>query len=84
MKLVVEVIDAHYLMPKDEEGSSSAFVEIDSENQLSKTTTIPKNLNPFCYQKIFFNFNHNHSITEVPCSNIVKQGEEAYQVLLSS
>nr|GMD65203.1 FT-interacting protein 1-like [Ipomoea batatas] len=56
MKLVVEVIDAHDLMPRDGEGSASAFIEVDFENQISKTKTIPKNLNPTWNQKLVFSF----------------------------
>ncbi|KAK7283856.1 hypothetical protein RIF29_13604 [Crotalaria pallida] len=67
MKLVVEVIDAHDLMPKDGEGSASAFVEVDFENQLSRTRTVPKNLNPTWNQKLVFHLdatkpNHRQTI----------------------
>ncbi|KAM7476694.1 hypothetical protein LguiB_023937 [Lonicera macranthoides] len=104
MKLVVEVIDAHNLMPKDGEGSASPFVEVDFENQLSRTKTIQKNLNPIWKHKLLFDFDqsrhyHHHQFIEIsvynerkpipgrnflgkvriPCSNIVKKGEEAYQ-----
>ncbi|KAL7210845.1 hypothetical protein ACSBR2_013839 [Camellia fascicularis] len=103
MKLVVEVVDAHDLMPKDGEGSASPFVEVDFENQSSRTKTVQKNLNPVWNQKLFFNLNksksYQHQSIEVsvynerrpipgrnflgrvriPCSNIVKKGEEAYQ-----
>ncbi|KAK7314295.1 hypothetical protein VNO77_39511 [Canavalia gladiata] len=54
MKLAVEVINAHDLMPKDGEGSASPFVEVDFENQLSRTRTVPKNLNPIWNQKLLF------------------------------
>ncbi|XP_045829237.1 FT-interacting protein 1-like [Trifolium pratense] len=106
MKLIVEVINAHDLMPKDGEGSASTFVEVDFENQLSRTRTVPKNLNPTWNQKIVFNLDttkpYHHKTIEVsvynerrqpilgrnflgrvriPCSNIVKQGDEVYQIL---
>ncbi|KAK9283501.1 hypothetical protein L1049_011747 [Liquidambar formosana] len=105
MKLVVEVIDAHDLMPKDGEGSANPFVEVDFENQRSRTKTVQKNLNPIWNQKLFFDFdktkNYRHQTIEVciynerrpisgrnflgrvriPCSNIVKRGEEVYQKL---
>ena len=104
MKLVVEVVDANDLMPKDGEGSASSFVEVDFDNQLSRTKTVPKNLNPIWNQKLVFNFdetkNHHPAIeisvynerrpipgrnflgrVRIPCSNIVKKGEEAYQRL---
>ncbi|KDP43429.1 hypothetical protein JCGZ_16716 [Jatropha curcas] len=103
MILIVEVIDAHDLMPKDGEGSASSFVEVDFQNQLSKTKTIPKNLNPAWNQKLVFDLTeseniHNQSIevsvynerriidgrnflgrVRIPCSHIVKKGEEVYQ-----
>ncbi|XP_015871531.3 FT-interacting protein 1 [Ziziphus jujuba] len=73
MKLVVEVVDAHDLMPKDGEGSASAFVEVDFENQISRTISIPKNLNPIWNQKLFFNFdetkNYHHQTIEVSIYN---------------
>ncbi|KAH6820739.1 C2 calcium/lipid-binding plant phosphoribosyltransferase family protein [Perilla frutescens var. hirtella] len=69
MKLVVEVIDAHDLMPKDGAGSASPFVEVDFQNQLSRTKTIPRNLNPIWNQKLLFDFdktrNHHHHCIEV-------------------
>ncbi|OIW06188.1 hypothetical protein TanjilG_23068 [Lupinus angustifolius] len=104
MKLVVEVINAHNLMPKDGEGSASPFVEIDFENQLSRTRTVPKNLNPTWNHKLVFHIDatkpyHRQTIevsvyndrkrpipgrnflgrVRIPCSNIVKEGEEVYQ-----
>ncbi|KAJ6964716.1 FT-interacting protein 1 [Populus alba x Populus x berolinensis] len=103
MKLVVEVVDAHGLMPKDGKGSASPFVEVDFQNKLSKTKTIPKNLNPVWNQKLLFDLDetknrHQQSIevsvynerrpipgrnflgrTRIPCSNVVKKGDEVYQ-----
>ncbi|KAK4285533.1 hypothetical protein QN277_002222 [Acacia crassicarpa] len=104
MKLVVEVIDAHDLMPKDGEGSASPFVEVEFENQLSRTRAVPKNLNPIWNHKLIFHSDatkpyHRQSIevsvynerkpisgrnflgrVRIPCSNIVKEGDEVYQV----
>ncbi|XP_020090309.1 FT-interacting protein 1-like [Ananas comosus] len=54
MKLVVEVVEAHDLMPKDGEGSSSAFAEVDFGNQITRTRTVPKDLNPAWNEKISF------------------------------
>lgn len=54
MKLVVEVLEAHDLMPRDGEGSSSAFAEVDYDNQLSRTRTVTKDLNPVWNQKLEF------------------------------
>ena len=36
-KLVVELVTAYNLMPKDREGSSSAFGEVEFENQRHQT-----------------------------------------------
>ncbi|KAM1974066.1 hypothetical protein ACFX15_039012 [Malus domestica] len=73
MKLVVEVVDAHGLMPKDGEGSASPFVEVDFVNKLSRTKTIPKNLNPIWNQKLFFDIdqtrNFHHPTIEVSVFN---------------
>ncbi|KAB5520529.1 hypothetical protein DKX38_024848 [Salix brachista] len=103
MKLVVEGVDAHDLMPRDGKGSASPFVEVDFQNQLSKTKSIPKNLNPVWNQKLLFDIDetknrHHQSIevsvynerrpipgrnflgrTRIPCSNVVKKGDEVYQ-----
>ncbi|KAJ6333960.1 hypothetical protein OIU78_010959 [Salix suchowensis] len=53
-KLVVEVVAAHNLMPKDGEGSSSPFVEVEFENQRLKTQVKYKDLNPIWNQKLVF------------------------------
>ncbi|XP_024984111.1 FT-interacting protein 1-like [Cynara cardunculus var. scolymus] len=70
MMLIVQVIDAHDLKPKDGEGSASPFVEVDFQNQLSKTTTVPKNLNPVWNQRLSFHFdktyeNNRHQSIEI-------------------
>jgi len=69
-KLVVHVVDAQYLMPRDGQGSASPFVEVDFLNQLSKTRTAPKSLNPVWNQKLYFDYdqsviNHHNQHIEV-------------------
>ncbi|VYS69658.1 unnamed protein product [Arabidopsis thaliana] len=69
-KLVVHVVDAQYLMPRDGQGSASPFVEVDFLNQLSKTRTVPKSLNPVWNQKLYFDYdqsviNHHNQHIEV-------------------
>lgn len=54
IKLGVEVVDAHDLMPKDGQGSSSAFVELHFDNQKFRTTTKEKDLNPVWNEKFHF------------------------------
>ncbi|ESQ32506.1 hypothetical protein EUTSA_v10003567mg [Eutrema salsugineum] len=69
-KLVVHVVDAQNLMPRDGQGSASPFVEVDYLNQLSKTRTVPKSLNPVWNQKLYFDYdrkviNHHNQHIEV-------------------
>lgn len=54
-KLVVEVLDASDLMPKDGQGSSSPFVEVEFDQQRQRTQTKPKDLNPQWNQPLVFN-----------------------------
>ncbi|XP_043718794.1 FT-interacting protein 3-like [Telopea speciosissima] len=56
-KLVVEVVRARNLMPKDGKGSSSAFVEVEFENQRQRTQVKRKDLNPVWKEKLVFNVN---------------------------
>lgn len=54
-KLVVEVLDASNLMPKDGHGSASPFVEVEFDDQRHRTSTKHKDLNPFWDEKLAFN-----------------------------
>lgn len=56
-KLVVEVVAAHNLMPKDGEGSSSPFVEVEFENQRQRTQVKNRDLNPVWNEKLVFHVN---------------------------
>ncbi|XP_062221568.1 FT-interacting protein 3-like [Phragmites australis] len=53
-KLVVEVAAAHNLMPKDGQGSSSAYVEVEFEHQKRRTRARPKDLNPVWNERLVF------------------------------
>ncbi|KAH6759350.1 C2 calcium/lipid-binding plant phosphoribosyltransferase family protein [Perilla frutescens var. frutescens] len=53
-KLVVEVLDANDLMPKDGHGSASPFVEVEFEGQRKRTSTKQKSLNPSWNEKLMF------------------------------
>ncbi|KAK8934903.1 hypothetical protein KSP39_PZI014844 [Platanthera zijinensis] len=53
-KLIVEVVAAHNLMPKDGHGSSSPLVEVQFEGQKRRTAAIPKNLNPVWNECLVF------------------------------
>ncbi|KAM1795510.1 hypothetical protein ACFX11_035849 [Malus domestica] len=66
-KLVVEVVAAHNLMPKDGEGSSSPFVEIEFENQRLRTQVKYKDLNPIWNEKLVF---HVKDVADLPYRTI--------------
>ncbi|VAI62936.1 unnamed protein product [Triticum turgidum subsp. durum] len=53
-KLVVEVVAAHNLMPKDGQGSSSAYVEVEFEHQKRRTRPRPRELNPVWNERLVF------------------------------
>ncbi|XP_062148197.1 multiple C2 domain and transmembrane region protein 10 [Alnus glutinosa] len=62
-KLVVGVVGAHNLMPKDGEGSSSPFVEVEFENQRLRTQVRYKELNPIWNEKLVF---HVKDVADLP------------------
>ncbi|KAK3193414.1 hypothetical protein Dsin_024724 [Dipteronia sinensis] len=62
-KLVVEVVAAHNLMPKDGEGSSSPFVEVQFENQRLRTEVKYKDLNPIWNEKLVFDI---QNVADIP------------------
>ncbi|XP_057754460.1 FT-interacting protein 3-like [Arachis stenosperma] len=55
LKLAVEVVSAHDLAPKDGEGSSSPFVELQFDGQKFRTTTKEKDLSPVWDETFYFN-----------------------------
>ncbi|XP_028770362.1 FT-interacting protein 7-like [Neltuma alba] len=55
LKLGVEVVGAHNLVPKDGQGSSSAFVELHFDGRKFRTTTKEKDLNPTWNEIFYFN-----------------------------
>ncbi|XP_059630943.1 multiple C2 domain and transmembrane region protein 6 [Cornus florida] len=57
-KLVVEVLDASDLMPKDGQGTASPFVEVDLDDQKQRTQTKSKDLNPQWNEKMVFSVNN--------------------------
>ncbi|CAK9140836.1 unnamed protein product [Ilex paraguariensis] len=66
-KLVVEVVAAHNLMPKDGEGSSSPFVEVEFENQRQRTQVKYRDLNPVWNEKLVF---HVNDVADIPYRTI--------------
>lgn len=54
-KLIVEVVDARNLLPKDGHGTSSPYVVVDFYGQRKRTKTIIKDLNPTWNELLEFN-----------------------------
>ncbi|KFK44354.1 hypothetical protein AALP_AA1G246600 [Arabis alpina] len=54
-KLVIEIIDASDLMPKDGQGSASPYVEVEFDEEKQTTQTRLKDLNPHWNEKLVFN-----------------------------
>ncbi|KAM1788014.1 hypothetical protein EV2_039182 [Malus domestica] len=55
LKLGVDVVGAHNLLPKDGQGSSNAFVELYFDGQRFRTTIKEKDLNPVWNESFYFN-----------------------------
>ncbi|CAF2181663.1 unnamed protein product [Brassica napus] len=56
-KLVVEVVEARNLLPKDGQGSSSAYVVVDFDAQKKRTSTKFRDLNPIWNEMLDFAVN---------------------------
>ncbi|XP_021721269.1 protein QUIRKY-like [Chenopodium quinoa] len=54
-KLIVEVVDARNLLPKDGHGTSSPYVVVDFYGQRKRTKTVIKDLNPSWNEALEFN-----------------------------
>ncbi|KAK4848900.1 hypothetical protein QYF36_018427 [Acer negundo] len=63
-RLVVEVVATHNLMPKDGEGSSSPFVEVEFENQRLRTQV---KLNSIWNEKLVFDI---QNVADIPYRSI--------------
>jgi len=61
-KLIVEVCNAHNLMPKDGQGTSSPYAIVDFDGQRHRTKTKPRDLNPQWNEKLEFLVNDPDSI----------------------
>lgn len=55
LKLGIDVISAHNLLPKDGQGSSSTYVELYFDGQRFRTTIKEKDLNPVWTESFYFN-----------------------------
>lgn len=61
-KLVVQVLDASDLMPKDGHGSANPYAEVEFEEQLQRTQTKLRDLNPQWNETLVFNINNPNDI----------------------
>ena len=53
-KLIIDVVDARDLLPKDGQGSSSPYVVVDFDGQKKRTSTKYRDLNPTWNESIEF------------------------------
>ncbi|XP_022959066.1 FT-interacting protein 1-like [Cucurbita moschata] len=65
LKLGVDVVGAHDLMPKDGQGSANAFVELHFDNQRVRTTTKEKDLNPIWDESFYFNISDPQNLSRL-------------------
>lgn len=75
LKLGVEVISAHNLMPKDGKGLSSPYIELNFDGQTFRTTIKAKDLNPVWNESFYFTINdpsnlHKFSLNAYIYNNI--------------
>ncbi|XP_020574584.1 LOW QUALITY PROTEIN: FT-interacting protein 1 [Phalaenopsis equestris] len=64
-KLGVEVVSAHDLMPKDGQGSASAYAELHFDGQKFRTTIKEKDLNPVWNERFYFNISDISNLPEL-------------------
>ncbi|CAK9328856.1 unnamed protein product [Citrullus colocynthis] len=65
LKLGVDVVGAHDLMPKDGQGSANAFVELHFDRQRVRTTTKEKDLNPVWNESFYFNISDPQNLANL-------------------
>lgn len=66
LKLGVEVVSAHDLVPKDGQGSSNPYVELHFDNQKFRTTTKDKDLSPVWNESFYFNVSDPSNLSNLP------------------
>ncbi|XP_021746931.1 FT-interacting protein 1-like [Chenopodium quinoa] len=71
IKLGVEVTAAHDLVPKDGEGSSSAYVELKFDDQRYRTSTKEKDLNPVWNEVFYFNISNPNNLPNLTLEAVV-------------
>jgi Ca2+-dependent lipid-binding protein len=65
LKLGVEVVSAHELMPKDGQGAANAFVELHFDGQKFRTTVKDRDLNPYWNEPFYFNVSNPASLSDM-------------------
>lgn len=71
LKLGVEVVSAHDLMPKDSNGAANAFVELHFDHQRFRTTVKNRDLNPYWNETFYFNVSDPASLPEMELEALV-------------
>ncbi|KAE8770742.1 myosin-15-like [Hordeum vulgare] len=65
MRLCVEVVSAHDLLPKDEQGSASTCVKLSFDYHQFQTTVKEKDLNPMWNERFYFDVWDPSSLSEL-------------------
>lgn len=71
LKLGVEVLGAHDLLPKDGQGSCSAYVELLFDDQKFRTTIKEKDVSPYWNEKFYFNISDPTRLSSLNLEAIV-------------
>ncbi|KAF3335556.1 Protein QUIRKY [Carex littledalei] len=71
LKLGVEVVSAHDLMPKDSNGAANSFVELHFDHQRFRTTVKNRDLNPYWNESFYFNVSDPASLPEMELEALV-------------
>ncbi|XP_042506186.1 FT-interacting protein 7-like [Macadamia integrifolia] len=80
--LVVEVLDATDLMPKDGQGSASPFVEVEFDDQRHRTQTKVKDLNPSWNEKLVFNVSNPRDLPNKTIDIVVYNDRKGHKNFL--
>lgn len=71
LKLGVEVVGAHDLMPKDGQGSANTFVELRFDHQKFRTAIKDKDLSPVWNESFYFNISDPNKLSNLSLEAIV-------------
>eukprot|EP00262_Sarcandra_glabra_P013033 TRINITY_DN3518_c0_g1_i1.p1 TRINITY_DN3518_c0_g1~~TRINITY_DN3518_c0_g1_i1.p1 ORF type:complete len:1021 (-),score=137.24 TRINITY_DN3518_c0_g1_i1:295-3357(-) len=77
LKLAVEVVSAHNLMPKDGQGSCSPFVELHFDHQKFRTTIKEKDPNPVWNEQFYFNISDPNDLPNLALEAYVYHNNKA-------